>query len=832
MAEKERDTYLPASDESVDAILAEVLGTSGSKGSNYYELYKRYDVGMRKDATDVIKKEEPVEEKQQPAAAPAPQPTANTQSVREDYTAEQIADTYRSAAAKYEVNGYHFSQPSQPYYSGYPTYMPPAYPPYMQQPMYPPYVQPYAPYAQPYPQPYAQPYQQPYQQPYGQPAYPDCYGQQNYQAAQLPEEQQKGPASQYAAAAGERVVFDAEWENGAPPQQRPVVNPMPVTMPNDGKTFVNPAFIDPISDDAEDLDFEEGAITFSSRKKVKAPDDNQNFFQEGFSVTNNPTAADGKTEKRKATDEREQVFESFSADYELEQENKTRWMMTDEEIQQEQEIRRDEQKINEKKEKKLKKEKKKKKRNVEEQPVEEVKAEEQADAEDLDSLDAFDDFEQMGNEQPAPFWQEESEPVDSYEMYDPEATIYGGEEDLYYNNPKVEENEKKNKKPSKFKAFILRNVPHKGQTKREFISCLVMNIAFVVLIGGLVFCGIYLRNYKNAVNKDAELEKIVEEIRRQDLDEVQLDALWNDLKTLYPDVVFPDGLNPTLAKLYAINQDVVGWLTIENIDLSTVVLQSYDNDYYLYRNTYKEQTEYGTPFTDYRNEMSSKEFSRNTIIYGHNTYDGLKFYNLTKYTELSNYRTAPVIEMETKFNGTTYWKIFAVTISDSETDEFEYLYTDFATEDAFLSLITEIKAHSMFDIPVDVQAGDNILTLYTCYPNYFQSGRLCVFARQVRTGESQTVDTSSAAVNIDCLYPAAYYGKTYDPDATIPGSNVETANTTTEAPTEAPTTVAEEEDYGYGEEDYGYGEEDYGYGEEDYGYGEEDYGYGEEELVG
>ena len=63
----------------------------------------------------------------------------------------------------------------------------------------------------------------------------------------------------------------------------------------------------------------------------------------------------------------------------------------------------------------------------------------------------------------------------------------------------------------------------------------------------------------------------------------------------------------------------------------------------------------------------------------------------------------------------------------------------------------------MIKTGVDVKSDDRILTLYTCYQDIFDGGRLVVFARLVRDGESADVDVSKASFNHNARYPQAYY---------------------------------------------------------------------------
>jgi len=797
---------LPASDEAVDAILAEVLGSTGS------HMAKRYS-GDGESVPERKPVEEPAPQQPEPPFVAAPKNTVSASASQNyDMSPEMLNADYRAAAARYDVNGYRISATQPAGYAPYPAY--PAYP----QPMA------YVPYA-PYP---------------AYPAYPQSYGYAPYPTgyeayAEYPQEQQQTTPEQnagqnaYAAAAGSRVVYDADWADGKQSAKtQPAQPPVPVMQAaNSGKPHVNPAFIDPLSsydDDEEVPSPYTGSVSFADRRNAKASTQTTNkqgtdFFPAGFSaVKSNTDAANGKTTPQinAASDgEREKVFAGFSEDFKKTQIRSREWFMTDAELQDSREQRR---------------------RETEEalaelsqevadftdpsrflDPLDEETADQQKRKAEAQKIIA-ERFSQSAaaeirydgaqvSENGAVNASQEDSLYGEISDYDYNEYEDGGETELYYNNPNGQEPDageqtvEKKKKGGKFAAFVRRNTPHKGQTKREMISCIIMDLAFLVLIGGLIFCTIYFVNYNRTKEQMPGIENagIYEEGLADKLTDVELAQLWSDLKSAYPDVNFPEGLNPDFAKLYAVNQDVAGWVKIDGADISTVILQADDNDYYLYRDLYKDQTKYGTPFVDYRNNMSSPGLSRNTIVYGHNTHDGLLFYNLTRYLQLSGYKNAPVLSVNTLFNGMTYWKVFAVTLSDSTTDEFEYLYTHFTNENTFLAFIDDIRAHSMFDIDVDVVAGDNILTLYTCYQNLFEDGRLTIFARQVRAGEDLLVNTDNATVNSDCIYPNAYYGITYD-DTTAAGAGTTAPdawqnNSTTPAATTAPADEDETGEY-------------------------------------
>jgi len=75
-------------------------------------------------------------------------------------------------------------------------------------------------------------------------------------------------------------------------------------------------------------------------------------------------------------------------------------------------------------------------------------------------------------------------------------------------------------------------------------------------------------------------------------------------------------------------------------------------------------------------------------------------------------------------------------ISPNEDSNAYFNYVDtpgFATESEFFSFTEELKRRSMFDIPVDIQPSDGLLSLATCIGD----DRLLVVFRRIREGESK-----------------------------------------------------------------------------------------------
>lgn len=160
--------------------------------------------------------------------------------------------------------------------------------------------------------------------------------------------------------------------------------------------------------------------------------------------------------------------------------------------------------------------------------------------------------------------------------------------------------------------------------------------------------------------------------------------------------------------LQEINPDMIGWLSIEDTPINYPILQASDNDYYLDRNYKEEQTDAGSIFMDYRNNLES--MSANTIVYGHRMKDNSMFGSLRKYEDEAFYKNHQQIQFDTIYGSYTA-EIFAVYTT---TTDFDYIQTDFSSAGGYEDLLQEIQEKSIYSTDVEVDADDQILTLSTC----------------------------------------------------------------------------------------------------------------------
>ena len=220
-----------------------------------------------------------------------------------------------------------------------------------------------------------------------------------------------------------------------------------------------------------------------------------------------------------------------------------------------------------------------------------------------------------------------------------------------------------------------------------------------------------------------------------------------------------DDANVTLKKsfdnLSLINEDIKGWIKIDNTVIDYPVLQSSDPTFYLDHNYKKEYSRYGSIFID--SECKEGIHSKNIILHGHHMRDGQMFADILKFADLNFYKSTPAISFNTK-EYISKWKIFSIFKTNTKPEQgeiFNYLAVAFANDASFLNFIDNLKIRSLLDINVDIIASDQIMLLSTCSYE-FDDARTVLAARRVRQGESESVDTSTAKKNENPLKPSGW----------------------------------------------------------------------------
>lgn len=243
----------------------------------------------------------------------------------------------------------------------------------------------------------------------------------------------------------------------------------------------------------------------------------------------------------------------------------------------------------------------------------------------------------------------------------------------------------------------------------------IIKISVVILLIGIMLISSYFI-YKN-MQEDKEQEEIFEE-----LENIVTTNETNEEKEQQED-------NVNLNKLYKINNDIVGWLKIENTNINYPVMQTKDRpDYYLRKNFYKEYSVFGTPYID---ENCDMENGNNLIIYGHHINGNKMFGELENYKNEEYYNKHKFIKFYTLNEKAEYEiiSVFKTTVYNDKGFKY-YQYYNLEDEREFETFINKCKELSLYDTQKIAKYGEKLLTLSTC--EYSQNnGRLVVVARKI-----------------------------------------------------------------------------------------------------
>ncbi|MBQ9894943.1 MAG: class B sortase [Ruminococcus sp.] len=215
------------------------------------------------------------------------------------------------------------------------------------------------------------------------------------------------------------------------------------------------------------------------------------------------------------------------------------------------------------------------------------------------------------------------------------------------------------------------------------------------------------------------------------------------------------GLTERARSLLRINPDIVGWISIDDTDVNyPVVLDPgevtentpfYGPEYYIPDSYYldhdldRSYLRCGSIFMDYRDVFGSdeSEHSENIIIYGHNMANNTMFGSLRRYRQdYSFYDASPFIKLSSNYKDYDY-VIFAFLITSGSYASTDFVYwnmEELDTKEDYDAYVARCKRDAMVDTGVDVQYGDQLVTLSTCYADEDNS-RFIVVARKLRDGE-------------------------------------------------------------------------------------------------
>ncbi len=287
-----------------------------------------------------------------------------------------------------------------------------------------------------------------------------------------------------------------------------------------------------------------------------------------------------------------------------------------------------------------------------------------------------------------------------------------------------------------FYKFLRTVFPIKGNDKFTIITKCISLVAVL----GIIVCSVWLFVIEFNHAKLRQDNKQIQEVMKEIIENRDEETGTYDFEVLIEQ-----------------NSDIRAWISIPGTDIDYPVCQTDNNDYYLDRDFDKKYSAFGTLFFDCENNVLT---SQNLTIYGHSLKNSQMFTNIKRYSNINYYKKHPIIQLITP-EGLAEYKVFAAMVMNAipEHDNgylFPFTQTDFERQRDFINWKNEAIQRSVIITSVDVIPSDRILTLSTCAYT-FDNERFVVMARQVREGESNTVDVDGASRNPNPRYPKIWY---------------------------------------------------------------------------
>jgi sortase B len=192
----------------------------------------------------------------------------------------------------------------------------------------------------------------------------------------------------------------------------------------------------------------------------------------------------------------------------------------------------------------------------------------------------------------------------------------------------------------------------------------------------------------------------------------------------------PSVILPEYSSLYLLNDDLVGWIRIDDTRINYPVMQTPDEpDFYLKRDFEKNTNKNGCLYV--REQCDVFRPSDNLTIYGHNMRNGNMFHDLFKFRDKSFWETHKTFTFDTIIERHTYEVVAIFKTTASVGRGFAYhLFVNAVDEEEFDNYIATCKKLALYDTGVTAEYGDKLITLSTC--EYSQTnGRLVLVAKRI-----------------------------------------------------------------------------------------------------
>ena len=221
-------------------------------------------------------------------------------------------------------------------------------------------------------------------------------------------------------------------------------------------------------------------------------------------------------------------------------------------------------------------------------------------------------------------------------------------------------------------------------------------ISFFLLIA--IFSGVMIHSHFKEANEQEELYESLAQIVEKTETSPETEAPMPTTPPESGELV----MLPEYAELYEQNNDLVGWICIEDTKINYPVMQSVDNpNFYLKHGFDKAYTDYGCPYVGENCDITKP--SDNLIIYGHHMKNGSMFSDLEKFKKKDFWEEHKTFSFNTLYEKQTYEVIavFKTAVYTGSANEFKYFqFSDAQTPEHFNEYIAKCKEKALYDTGV------------------------------------------------------------------------------------------------------------------------------------
>lgn len=195
-------------------------------------------------------------------------------------------------------------------------------------------------------------------------------------------------------------------------------------------------------------------------------------------------------------------------------------------------------------------------------------------------------------------------------------------------------------------------------------------------------------------------------------------------------------LQPAFEELYNKNNDLIGWMEMAESIKEPVLYR--DIDFYMNHDFNGKKSQAGAIFLDPKDGMYMTEDDM-LILYGHNMKDGSMFGDLDFFRKEKYLKKYPIIYLHSAYEESprayAIFGFFDASMNKGDSAYFRVRRANFETAEEKQAYIESVFKRAIIDIPLDVNADDQLLQLVTCSYSH-DNGRFLMFARELRDDET------------------------------------------------------------------------------------------------